>query len=92
MLIETGRVSISLKIVEPVVEKPLTLSKRASTKRGILPLAYIGIAPIKLITIQESATIKNVWRVFIVILILRVGIFTARTKTKLTSIGIIKER
>ena len=36
--IECGRASISSRIVDPVVEKPDIVSKKASVKSGIVPL------------------------------------------------------
>ena len=39
MLMLRGRVSISERIVDPVVENPETLSKTASVMLGIAPLA-----------------------------------------------------
>ena len=43
----------------PVVEKPLTVSKKASMKLGISPLITKGKDPIKEVEIQARATIKK---------------------------------
>ena len=37
--------SMSVRIVEPVVEKPEQISKKASTGFGIAPVSTIGTAP-----------------------------------------------
>ena len=54
-----GSPSISLKIVEPVVVKPDTTSKNASSNRGMQPESRKGSAPNTDHRIQASATIRN---------------------------------
>lgn len=51
--------STSVKILDPVVVNPETVSNIASTTDGISPLITNGMAPKKLITIQLIATVKN---------------------------------
>ena len=51
-----GSTSTSFKILAPVVVKPETVSKRASMGLLITPLKRKGSPPIKLSTIQLSAT------------------------------------
>ena len=49
--------STSLRMVAPVVVKPETVSKSASTKNGISPLSTNGSAPITARMSQQSATV-----------------------------------
>ena len=51
--------STSVRIVEPVVVKPETVSKKASTKDGISPEMTNGIAPKTDISTQTSATMAR---------------------------------
>ena len=51
--------STSVKILDPVVVNPETVSNIASTTDGISPLITNGSAPKKLITIQLIATVKK---------------------------------
>ena len=57
--IHLGRPSISLRIVDPVVVKPDTTSKNASSNRGMHPENRKGSAPKKDHRIQASATIRK---------------------------------
>ena len=51
--------STSVKIVEPVVVKPETISKKASTKDGISPVMIKGSAPKTDSSTQTSATMAR---------------------------------
>ena len=51
--------STSVRIVEPVVVKPETVSKKASAKDGISPEMTNGIAPKTDISTQTSATMAR---------------------------------
>ena len=53
------RASTSVRIVEPVVVKPETVSKSASTKDGISPEITKGSAPKTDISTQTNATIAR---------------------------------
>ena len=54
-----GRASMFVKMVEPVVVKPETASKKLSTSEGIWPLKKNGSPPKKDMTSHESATTTN---------------------------------
>ena len=53
------RASTSVRMVEPVVVKPETVSKKASIKDGISPEITKGSAPKTLISTQTSATMAR---------------------------------
>ena len=57
--IPCGSTSTSVRMVEPVVVKPLTVSKKASAKFGMQPEIIKGSAPITNIRIHESATMTK---------------------------------
>ncbi len=46
-------------MLAPVVVKPLAASKTASIYDGISPVSFIGTAPQRLKTTQESATVTK---------------------------------
>ena len=46
-------------MLDPVVEKPLAISKKASMIKGISPLMTNGMAPKKDIIIHDKDTIMN---------------------------------
>jgi hypothetical protein len=54
--------SISVKIVEPVVVNPDIVSKKASVKEGIEPLIKNGIDPKKENKIHDMVTVKKLSR------------------------------
>ena len=58
-LIPIGRLSISCRIVEPVVVKPDTVSKNASMYAGMLPEMTNGSAPKADHRSQASATMAK---------------------------------
>src|SRR5690625_2232020 len=57
--IECDKASTSFNILEPVVVKPLEVSKKASIKEGISPLKTNGNAPKAETKIQERETMTN---------------------------------
>ena len=54
-----GMASTSVKMLEPVVVKPETVSKKQSMKLGMAPLKKKGSPPAKDTTTQHSATLRN---------------------------------
>jgi len=86
-----GSDSTSLKIVAPVVEKPLTLSKMASAKCGIARLHHSGSAPNTLPQIHASATMTKVPRVERRISVFRPAIKMTIAAIQLAIIGTAKE-
>ena len=56
---QKSMLSTSFRMLAPVVVKPDTTSKNASTKDGIVPLKTKGRQPIRLNAAQESATITK---------------------------------
>lgn len=57
--------STLLKTLAPVVVKPDTVSKNASTKCGISPLSQNGRQPIRLTAIHDIATMTKPSRAYI---------------------------
>lgn len=82
---------MSFRIVEPVVENPLTLSKNASVKSGIYPPIQNGIIPKRLVKIHARATTTKVVRIFNKILRLLKIKAPIPNRIQLEIIGIAKE-
>ena len=78
--------STSVKIVEPVVVKPETVSKNASINDGISPEITNGSAPNALISTQTSATMARPSRAKMVVF-LGVRRLAARPSTASSTAG-----
>ena len=86
-----GKTSMSFTIVAPVVEKPLALSKNASVRLGMAPLAYSGMTPKAVAVSHATATTTKELRMLNCTFCFR-PIKKKKTNTsQLTSMGIAKQ-